>query len=71
MADALSCTVVIVISSTELGIDFSALAAAQLSDVERDAYRTAITGLQLEGVKYGPTQDFVLCDNLWANLQLY
>ena len=65
MADALSCVVISAISSTELGIDFSVLAPVQC-DGEMAGYRTAITGLQLEDVKYGPTQYFLLCDTSWG-----
>ena len=55
VADTISCAVVRATSPTELGINFSALAAAQQSDVEMGAYQTAITGLQLEDVKHGIT----------------
>ena len=44
----------------ELGLDFSTMATEQLMDGEMDAYRIAITGLQLENVQFIPKQDFLL-----------
>ena len=60
VADALSRTVISAISG---GIDFSALAAAQLADpVDMAACRTAITGLQLKDIPFGPNNTTLLCD---------
>ena len=38
------------------------MATEQRMDSEMDAYRTAITGLHLEDIQFGPKQDFLLCD---------
>ena len=61
VADALSRTPVHTIS-TQVGIDYTAMAIAQQQDDEMKAYRTAITGLVLEDVKFGPTNTTLLCD---------
>ena len=50
------------IRSTELGIDFSAIAEAQQQDGEKDANQTAITGLQLKEIAIRYSQDIILCD---------
>ena len=61
VADALSRTPVHTVS-TQVGIDYAAMATAQQQDDEMKAYRTAITGLVLEDVKFGPTNTTLLCD---------
>ena len=62
VADALSRSPVINSITTEIGIDYSALARAQREDEEVRAYRTAITALKLEDVRFGPHDDTILCD---------
>ena len=60
VADALSRAAISAISG---GIDFSALAAAQLADpVDMAACQTAITGLQLKDIPFGPNNTTLLCD---------
>lgn len=44
------------------GIDYTALWAAQRDDDEVLAYRTAISGLLLEDVRFGPAGATVQCD---------
>jgi len=61
VADALSRTVVNAIT-TELDVDYRAMAAAQVEDPEIKAYRTAVSGLVLEDVPFGPTGSTLLCD---------
>ena len=61
VADALSRTPVQTIS-TQVGIDYTVMAIAQQQDDEMKAYRTAITGLVLEDVKFGPANTTLLCD---------
>ena len=61
VADALSHTPVHTVS-TQVGIDYAAMATAQQQDDEMKAYCTAITGLVLEDVKFGPTNTTLLCD---------
>ena len=61
VADALSRTPVHTVSM-QIGIDYTAMAIAQQQDDEMKAYRTAITGLVLEDVKFGPTNTTLLCD---------
>lgn len=61
VADALSRTLINAIT-TELDIDYKAMAAAQTEDPEISAYRTAITSLVLEDVPFGPTGTTLLCD---------
>ncbi|KAK3892964.1 hypothetical protein Pcinc_003143 [Petrolisthes cinctipes] len=43
-------------------IDYKALAEAQKEDEEMAAYRTAISGLVLEDVRFGPGESTLLCD---------
>ena len=59
VADALSRPA---ISAVTAGIDYAALAAAQREDEEMLAYRTAISGLVLEDVRFGPANTTLLCD---------
>ena len=59
VADALSR---VEINSIHLGIDYNALADAQQSDPETDAYRTAITGLRWADVPSGDQGRTLLCD---------
>ena len=62
MADALSRATINSIS-VQLGIDYSAMAAAQKSE-EVKAYSTAITGLTLQDVKFDASDETVLCELL-------
>ena len=60
VADALSRPTINTVST---GIDYAALAAAQREEEEEmHAYRTAITGLVLEDIRFGPTNTTLLCD---------
>ena len=59
VADALSR---VEINSIHLGIDYNALADAQQSDTETDAYRTAITGLRWADVPFGDQGRTLLFD---------
>ena len=59
VADALSRSSV---NSLLPGIDYTAMAAAQLADDEMAAYRTAISGLVLEDVSLGSAGQTLLCD---------
>ena len=60
VADVLSRAAISAISG---GIDFSALATTQLADpVGMAACRTAITGLQLKDIPFGPNNTTLLCD---------
>ena len=61
VADALSRSVINSVT-TEIDIDYSAMAAAQLEDPEIAAYRTAISGLTLEDVPFGCSGTTLLCD---------
>jgi len=61
VADALSRNPISTVT-THLGIDYSAMAQAQREDEEIPAYRTAVTSLVLEDVRFGPTGDTLLCD---------
>lgn len=62
VADALSRTTVAAVHTLLPGIDYSALAAAQLTDEELPAYRTAISGLVLQDIPLGPAGTTLLCD---------
>ena len=64
VADALSRTVINAVHQNlmEPGIDFTAMATAQQNDQEMAAYRTAISGLTLQDVQFGPTDATLLCD---------
>ena len=62
VADALSRTAIGAVYALLPGIDYTALATAQLIDAELPAYRTAISGLQLADVPFGPTGQTLLCD---------
>lgn len=59
VADALSRATINVLAP---GVDYVALAAAQRDDNEIHAYRTAISGLVLEDVQFGPADATILCD---------
>ena len=59
VADALSRAA---IESIQEGIDFQAMAASQAKDPDIQAYRTALSGLQLEDVPFGNKGDTILCD---------
>ena len=61
VADALSRTVINAITS-EIGIDYAAMAKAQVDDPEVTPYRTAITGMVLEDIPFGPDGCKLLCD---------
>lgn len=62
MTDALSRPVIAVVLSPAVRIDYTALAAEQLTDEKIPAYRTAITGMVLEDMPLGPSDAFILCD---------
>jgi len=62
VADALSRTSINTVHQFAPGVDFTAMAAAQQSDQEMAAYRTAISGLKLQDVQFGPTNTTILCD---------
>ena len=62
VADDLSHALVSAISFTEFVVDFSVMAAVQQIYGEMDTSKAA-SGLQLEDVSYGTTQDLVLCDS--------
>ena len=62
VADTLSRSAIGVVHALLPGIDYSALAAAQLQDDELPAYRTAISGLQLDDIPFGLTDSTLLCD---------
>lgn len=62
VADALSRISINAVHRLEPGVDFSAMAAAQRNDQEMAAYRTAISGLVLKDIQFGPTGDTLLCD---------
>lgn len=62
VADALSRTSINNISTFSPDIDYTALAAAQEQDEEILAFRTAVTGLVLEDVRFGPGNATLLCD---------
>ncbi|XP_078264112.1 uncharacterized protein LOC144598103 [Rhinoraja longicauda] len=62
VADALSRPAINAVLEVAPGIDYSALAEAQLTDGEMPAYRTAISGLRLEDVPLGPGATTILCD---------
>jgi len=55
VADAVSRISINTAHQLEPGVDFSAMAAAQGSNPEIAAYRTAISGLVLQDVQFGPS----------------
>ena len=59
MADALSRAA---IESIEKGLDFEAIVASQKADLDVQAYRTALSGLQLENIPFGSKGNTILCD---------
>ena len=59
VADALSRAT---INTLDPGIDYKTLAEAQRGDEKMAAYRTAISGLALEDVRFGPGSSTLLCD---------
>lgn len=61
VADALSRSVINAVTA-EIDIDYSAMAAAQAEDPEIPTYKTAITGLTVEDVPFGPVGTTLLCD---------
>ena len=61
VADALS-RIEINNVTTQLGVDYMAMASDQKKDEDVKAYRTAITGLVLEDIPFGPNNDTLLCD---------
>ena len=61
VADALSRNAINTVAS-QFGIDYQALAEAQRNDDQMAAYRNAKSGLVLEAMKFGPTDDTLLCD---------
>lgn len=62
VADALSRANINSIHALLPGVDYNAMALAQQTDPEMAAYRTAISGLVLEDVSFGPAGKFLLCD---------
>ena len=62
VTDALSRIAINTIHALAPGINYTAMAAAQQEDKEILAYRTAILGLELEDVQFGPTNTTLLCD---------
>ena len=62
VADALSRTTIAAVQALQPGIDYTALAVAQLEDEELPAYRTAISGLVLEDIPFSLTGKTLLCD---------
>lgn len=61
VADALSRNSINAITS-QVGIDYTAMALAQKDDEEMKDYRTAISGLRLEDVNFGTAGETLLCD---------
>jgi transposase InsO family protein len=61
VSDALSRTLINAVKA-ELGLDFSAMALAQKDDDDVQAYRTAITGLDIKDVEFGANGNTLLCD---------
>lgn len=59
VADALSR---VEIDAVHLGVDYSAIADAQVNDPETRHYRQSITGLKWEDVPFGDTGRTLLCD---------
>ena len=59
VADALSRAT---INALHEGVDYAAIAASQRADPDVQAYCTAITGLKLENVQFGPNGATLLCD---------
>lgn len=50
------------VSSVHLGVDYAAMAAAQVLDQDVQAYRTAVSGLRLEDVTFQDCGASLLCD---------
>ena len=50
------------IDDVQLGIDYSAMAAAQQQDAEVQAYRTSTSSFQLEDIPFGTQGVTLLCD---------
>ena len=48
--------------SAQMGIDYAAMASDQKGNEDIQAYRTAITGLVFEDVKFGPHASTLLRD---------
>ena len=59
VADALSRAT---INSLHEGVDYAAMATSQQNDPDVQAYRTAITGLKLQDIEFGPNAVTLLCD---------
>ena len=59
LADALSRATFAVVQES---VDYDAMAACQKDDPEITAYRTAISGLQLEDFSFGAQDSTLLCD---------
>jgi cleavage and polyadenylation specificity factor subunit 1 len=66
VADALSRATINAVTA-EVDIDYTAMAAAQAKDPEITAFRTAITGLQIEDVPFGPAGKTLVCDMSTGN----
>ena len=61
MADALSRASISAVTA-EIDIDYTAMAEAQADDPEISAFKTAITGLKIEDVPFGPVGKTLVCD---------
>ena len=59
VADCLSRAAV---DNVSVGIDYTALASAQMEDKDTQAYRTAITNLKIVSMPITPTGPTLLCD---------
>ena len=59
VADALSRAT---IDFVQEGVDYEAMATSQKEDYEVQAYRTALSSLQLEGAPFGSKGNTILCD---------
>lgn len=56
------CNAIAAINHPVAGVDFSAMAEAQLLDEETPLCRTAISGLKLQDIPFGPASATLLCD---------
>ncbi len=66
VADALSRAT---FNTLHQGVDYAAMATSQQGDPDVQAYRTAITGLRLEDVPFGPNGTTLLCDTSTGQLR--
>ena len=56
------CTIINAVKKLEHRVDFTAMAEAQRNDKEMAAYRTAISGLELQDIQFGPSDTMLLCN---------